>query len=330
MVIKLAAVGDTLLVGRVLQIFKEAHPTTELHWLVSNINKSVAVEFPEVDNFLVWDRKILSLPALLKKIRRECFDVVVDLEQWSRGTAILCGLSGVACRLGFDTPGQHRAFVFSQTKKKTFDHHEIDDFFGILSLIAPLKISRELSIKPSQTGFSEINVLAPFIKEKKMKVLIHPGCGEDGLPREWPISQYALLAHWLIKKFNAEIILTSGPEETHKTYQLNQLINGLGKNLGGKLSWPGLIALVGQVDLVISGNTGVMHIAAALKKKQVALHGPTDPKIWGPLNSQAVVIQSNCPDCPSLKLGYEYHSLDQSCMERITLEQVKAAISGLG
>ena len=150
-----------------------------------------------------------------------------------------------------------------------------------------------------------------------------------GRPREWPLSCYAVIAHWLIKKYGAKIVLTAGSDEIWKSRDLVRLLNGQAWDLGGKLSWPATISLVKQMDLVLSGNTGVMHVAAALKKDQVALHGPTDPRLWGPLNPRAKILQSSCPRCPCLRLGFEYHTFDQSCMAKIDVEEVKTAIARL-
>ena len=87
--------------------------------------------------------------------------------------------------------------------------------------------------------------------------------------------------------------------------RLNQLLRGAAVNVGGRLSWKQVESRSWRkVDLVISGNTGVMHIAAALSKKQVALHGPTNPMIWSPLNSKAVVVSSPCRRVPCLKIGF--------------------------
>ena len=163
--------------------------------------------------------------------------------------------------------------------------------------------------------------------QPQLRVLIHPGCGADGLPREWPLARYAELAEWLLTTHNAQILISGGPEEKHKTAELTRRLKGEAIDVGGKLSWNGVISLVNLVDLVISGNTGVMHIAAALRKKQVALHGPTDPLLWGPINPNAIVIQSSCPVCPSLRLGFEYHRKNQSCMALIGAEEVKAAVT---
>jgi ADP-heptose:LPS heptosyltransferase len=329
LVIKLAAVGDTVLVNHVLSVFRQAHADVEIHWLISPINQAIARLCPAVDRFFIWSGGVKALPALVRSLRRERYDAVCDLEQWSRGTALLSYFSGAPVRLGFDTPGQHRAALFTMSYVKKFDQHEIDDFYSVLSLLGPLPRDHDVTLPvPSDSAERFVALgLSDFLSSKKLKVLIHPGCGGDGLPREWPLSSYAVLGHWLLKYKDAELILTSGPEETAKPIQLNKLLKNSAVNVGGRLSWLDLVALIDKVDLVISGNTGVMHLAAALSKRQVALHGPTNPQLWGPLNANAVIVSSSCPQCPCLKLGFEYHAADQSCMALIDVETVKEAVA---
>jgi heptosyltransferase-2 len=65
-----------------------------------------------------------------------------------------------------------------------------------------------------------------------------------------------------------------------------------------------------------------MHLAAAIGIPQIALHGPTNSVQWGPLNSNAVVIRTSCPECPCLDLGSEYHRTDGYCMAQISVDEV--------
>lgn len=332
LIIKLAAAGDTVLLGAVLKSFRQAHPHASIDWLVSPINYPIAKLFPVADRLIVWTGGMAGLFSLVWKICSNRYDAVCDVDQWARGTALLAFLSGAPIRVGFRTEGQYRDGLFTDIFEKRYDQHEIFDFYGLLERLGPLARTTDLTIPVTEAGEAECMLQAPFLFDARrggLRVLVHPGCGADGGPREWPIGNYGVLSHWLIKRYNAQIVLTSGPEERKKTLQLNRLLDGAAQDVGGKMSWEGLIALVFHADLVISGNTGVMHIAAALKKKQVALHGPTNPLLWGPMNERAKVVQTRCPKCPCLKLGFEYHAADQSCMAQIDVEDVKTAVSGL-
>jgi ADP-heptose:LPS heptosyltransferase len=141
--------------------------------------------------------------------------------------------------------------------------------------------------------------------------------------------KYGVLIHWLQKKFSAQIFLSGGPEEKKKTSDLNRLIGGSAFELAGALSWEGTTSLLNHIDLVVSGNTGIMHLAAAKQKKQVALHGPTNAAVWGPLNPNARNVITSCSRCPCLKLGFEYHTAPLDCMNMIEVDQVKEAVSSL-
>jgi heptosyltransferase-2 len=233
-------------------------------------------------------------------------------------------------RIGFDTPGQYRAGLFTHPIRKRADRHEIEEFFALVEPLIGFSSDRQLDLPESDFGRLQVEEgLAKSLKTSALKIVLHPGCGADGLPREWPLENYAVLGHWLIAQYKAALFLTAGPEEKIKTQRLNKLLNGRATDLGGRLNWEGTVSLLKRMDGVVSGNTGVMHVAAALHRPQVALHGPTNPVLWGPVNDKAVVVRSSCPSCPCLILGFEYHSTDGSCMARIGVEQVKQAFSQL-
>lgn len=332
LLIKLAAVGDTVILIPVIRALRKAMPEARIDWLVSKTNVGLAKTVPYVDTCHLWAGYSPAFMAgMIATLRREKYDAVIDFEQWARGTALIAFLTGAPVRLGFSTPGEHRGKLFTDTVKKEFHRHEIDDFFALASKLTPVEVDRRLELWETESGRNELRDLVSPVRSgrNERKVLVHPGCGADGRPREWPLERYALLANWLMNRHQARIFISGGPDERKKCAQLHRLLNGRAVNTGGTMSWEGTISLVGAMDLVISGNTGVMHVAAALGKPQVALHGPTNPELWGPLNDQAKVIASPCPLCPTLRLGFEYHRKDSSCMEQIDLEAVKNAVSAL-
>lgn len=90
LIIKLAAVGDTIILIPVLKSLREKFQSAEIHWLVSGINQSIAETVPYVNK--IWVAASFSpinLFHLISKLKKEQFDVVIDFEQWSRGSAIL-------------------------------------------------------------------------------------------------------------------------------------------------------------------------------------------------------------------------------------------------
>jgi ADP-heptose:LPS heptosyltransferase len=93
---------------------------------------------------------------------------------------------------------------------------------------------------------------------------------------------------------------------------------------------PSLVASLCQADLVVCGNTGVMHLAAGLGRPLIALHGPNPAAKWGPLApaqapGQARVLASSLPCSPCLSLGFEFGCALRPCMESIELRAVQDA-----
>lgn len=332
LVIKLAAAGDTVLMVPALRALRKNYPNAQIDWWVSPINAEIAQTNPFVDKFWVFAvTGIFRVVRIVLTLRKNNYDLVIDFEQWARGTAIVSFLIGAKYRVGFVTPGQYRDALYSKSIEKSTENHEVVEFLRLIPGADLQSLDKKLELWETEAGISQVNeVLSENnVDKSKLKILIHPGCGSDGGPREWPLVNYAVLGHWLLQKYGAQIFLTAGPEEVFKSQNLKKLLNGRALDLGGRLSWNGTISLLKKMDLVLSGNTGVMHIAAALAKPQIALHGPTNPKLWGPLNAKAHIIQSDCPSCPSLVLGFEYHDKYQNCMKRIEVDTLKKAVSAL-
>ncbi|MGQ0720851.1 MAG: glycosyltransferase family 9 protein [Candidatus Eiseniibacteriota bacterium] len=332
LVIKLAAAGDTVLLVPTLRALRRRFPAAHIHWLVSPVNEELARTVPYVDGWTAWDGRFGSLAKLVAQLRDLRFDVALDFEQWARGSALLAFLSGAPVRLGFDTPGQSRAGLFTRACPKSSGRHELLEFLSVASLLAEVDLDTTLELWETEAGRAELQRATDghdWEAERGPRIVLHPGCGTDGAPREWPLDRYAELGSWLERTRGARLFLTGGPDEVEKTDRLARALHGRALDLGGGLSWPGTISLVRRVDLVVSGNTGIMHVAAALAKPQVALHGPTNPLLWGPRNPRARVLQADLPAGPSLVLGFEYRPEDRDCMRTIRLEQVTDAVGAL-
>lgn len=322
LIIKLAAFGDAVVLVPALRALRAALPDAQIDWLDTPVNHAMAARVPYVNQTRTLKSfHPLALWTLARQLRAERYDAVIDLEQWSRGSALLAWYTGAPIRLGFEVKGQHRRAGFTHTLLKRFQQHERDDFWDLISMMTPLSGVRDLEMWETPAGIKEAESLAPEFSAGGTIVILHPGCGHDGLPREWPLSFYAHVAKGLAAKRPIRCIITGGRDDAAKAAALAAHLPG-SECLAGRLSWDATISLIRRATLVISGNTGVMHIAAAWNIPQIALHGPTDVRLWGPINPNATVISSRCPECPCLKLGFEYHTRNGSCMAQITEAEV--------
>lgn len=332
LVIKLAAMGDTVLLIPSLRALRKQFPSSVIWMIDTAINEEVVAMVPQyVDVPMRFEigkamRDPLYFIRFIRHLRKQQFQVVVDFEQWSFVTAIISALSGATFSIGFKIPGKLRHLLYSQSYVRSQQHHEAQN---MADLMIPLGIGHVDLVLELPVALPAVEMIQRQLDDHGWKlsqtiVVVHPGCGSHGFPREWPLDSYRLLCQSLHNEVHPFFIFTgSGPEE-ELTFALSQNCSYQSMRWNGR-SLSHLIALLSLADLVISGNNGVMHLAAALQRPQIALHGPTNAVKWGPINPYAVVIQSSCPGCPCLDLGYEYHRTDGYCMAQITVEEVIAA-----
>jgi lipopolysaccharide heptosyltransferase II len=336
LVIKLAALGDTVLLIPSLRALRQRFPSSIIWMIGTSINEELVGMFPQYVNEFVRLEigKVLRDPfyfiRFIHRIRKQRFEIVIDFEQWSFVSAIISALAGAYYTIGFKISRKLRHVVYSKSFVRQSEKHEADNMACLLSPLGVKSVSTrlELPVLPSSLEKVKQLLFQAGWTEHQQLIIVHPGCGAHGFPREWPLESYRSLCQRLQMKFHPFFIFTGSTSEERLTTSLvrsfpQQSIvwneRGLNK----------LIALLSLAHLVVSGNNGVMHIAAALQKPQVALHGPTNSRKWGPLNPKAVVIRSSCPDCPCLDLGFEYHRTDGFCMEQISVEEVFQAAKKL-
>ncbi|MGB2868049.1 MAG: glycosyltransferase family 9 protein [Bacteroidota bacterium] len=336
LLIKLAALGDTVLVVPAMRAIRTAFPRAHVAMIVTSINADVVNLFPRyVDQSIDFQvGRVLRNPRyffrLVNTIRNSHFDAVVDFEQWSSITPIITALSNAPVRVGFRTSRPVRHLLYTRSYPRHEDLHEAENFLGLLSTIGIHSHSPALELPVNAEKRKEVSaeLVAGGWKKGRRLVVIHPGCGVHGYPREWPVERYRELCTRLLARNNVLFVFTAGKGEE----RLQDELVGYFPNDSFRWTAPGLdrlIALLSAADLLVSGNNGIMHLGAALGINQVALHGPTNAAKWGPLNRHATVVRSSCPDCPCLNLGFEYHRTDGYCMAQISVDEVYDAAQRL-
>jgi ADP-heptose:LPS heptosyltransferase len=332
LVVKLAALGDTILLIPTLRFLRQRFPHAEVVMLGTSINAALVKLFPQyVDRFIFLEvRKALINPVYsfsrLRLLRSEQFDIAFDFEQWTHVTPIILGLARTPLRVGFMTKAPLRHLLYTHFYERDYNKHECENFLSVLMLLGIHETAPQLELPVDLHLVTDVKQkLAEYgWKQGQHIIIVHPGCGAHGFPREWPLSSYKKLCSRLIGQYNAFIVVSGSPNEQHLTTEL------AGSFPQNSCAWNDsslerFIALVSISRLSISGNNGAMHLFAALKIPQIALHGPTNKNKWGPINPNAIVIESTCPGCPCLDLGFEYHRTDGFCMAQILVDEVYAA-----
>jgi ADP-heptose:LPS heptosyltransferase len=331
--IKLAAIGDTVLLVPALRELRRRWPGAEIGFLGTAVNRDLIGEFPQyVNRFFELDvsrarRDPLYLPRFVRELAAGGWEVGIDFDPWINLTPVLLRLSGAPVRVGFRTPSRVRHRLYTHTEPRERDSHESVNF---------LRLLRPLGIEPPAPVL-ELPVDRTLLPEVRATwkragwngtdpvLLIHPGCGHAH-PRAWPLPRYRELCQRLAGSRTSPFFVFTGAGSERALAEVLAAEHP-GRSLAVcDAPLRELDAHLASADVVLSGNTGIMHLAAALGRPQVVLDGPNDAAKWGAINDRAVEVRSTCPECPCLDLGFEFHRTDGFCMEQIPVDTVFSAV----
>ena len=318
------ALGDTLLFSAALQDVRLAYPDARLTHICTGQNLAAAEVIAGADDRLLID---LTRPlATLRLLRAQAFDVLLDFTSWQRLTAFYTMLAGSSYTVGFQTAGQHRSRAYDRTVLHRNDRHELANLH---SLAASSGLDKAASAQqPCLAGWSGSH---PYLHMPDV-VVFHPwASGQRSWLREWPAERWIALATRL-RKASTLFLITGGPADRARAEALVASLVAAGMNAEAFISPDGLRTLtlvLRDAALVVSVNTGVMHLAAIAGAPTIGLSGPTSNVRWGPVGPQAIGLQASGNDCGCLNLGFEFDRNAEDCMERIGVEEVVDAAGKL-
>lgn len=337
LVIKLSALGDSILLIPTLRALKARYPRARVTVVCTPINEVVFRNTPYIDRLIVAKVGALArAPWGLWRLFKDepSFDVALDFDQWTRLSPLIGYASGARWMAGFKTPGQGRHYLYDVPVAHTRARHEIDCFLDILAVLDPAKAfpaadrSLEFMVSGSDHASAQ-DVLARAGVAGAPFVVFHPETPAHGRQRQWPPASFVEVGKAIIDRYPGMKVVISG---TRQDMEQNGVIAqqiGAGALVLPPVPFMTFAAVLSRARAMVCGNTGVMHLACALGIPLVALHGPTDPRKWGPSSPNAVCISSSLPCSPCLYLGFEYGCTENRCMRSILPVPVIAALAEL-
>ena len=308
-------IGDTLLAASIVPDLKRAFPFARLVAFISKANRGVISLLDGFDEVVVVPiTRPLAAAAIM---RRYSLDVLIDIGQWARISALISRVARARFTVGFKTPRQWRHFAFDAVVEHSPVLHEIDNFRSLL---------RGVGLTGHSLPRFEPALLADIrTPSEHSYVVLHPwASGYRSELREWPEDRWTQLAN-LVLEWGHDIVVTGGPEDAGRAAALVDRIGGGARvsSLAGKTSLRDTAVVLGRAAAVVSVNTGIMHLAALLGAPVVALHGPTNANRWGPVGSTAAVVGPG-PESGGgfLNLGFEYPRFPPDCMGQISVMAV--------
>jgi ADP-heptose:LPS heptosyltransferase len=322
------ALGDTLLFSGPLQDLRAALPAAHITHICMKQNLAAAEIIPGADARLLID---VTRPwEAIPRLRAQRFDVLLDFTVWQRLTALLtlCSRSGYTA--GFDTPGQHRSRAYDRSVEHRRDRHELENHRALLAGCG-------LPLPPAQPHepavLLEAPAIRPFPDEPNLVVFHLWASGQRSWLREWPEERWTELAQRLTTQLEAPLfIITGGPADRERSEAFAARLRTAGLRAQPFVSPDGfrsLTDILRRARLLVSVNTGVMHLGAVAGAPTISLNGPTAEHRWGARGRCVANVQPADGSGGYLHLGFEFDGQDETVMQRIAVDQVAEACASL-
>lgn len=305
------ALGDTLLSSALLIDIRKHYPTSEIICFLPTTSSAAASLLPEIDKIVYVD---LGAPVrTVREMRRWGLDLILDVTPWPRLTAFYSAASGAKVKVGFRSPNQHRHWNYDIVAEHSADRHEVENYRELL---------RALGLDPKAQPRIAAAPSAKNVKRRR-EVVFHPWASGDraGL-REWPMERWIQLA-FRLRSADVTILLTGGPNDVARSAGLQEALIAFGvptESLSG-LNLKAVATRLQSVDLVVSVNTGLMHLAAIAGAPTVSLNGPTAAHRYGPVGPRVASVGPKHGG-GFLHFGFEFRGNPTDTMLQIEVEDV--------
>jgi ADP-heptose:LPS heptosyltransferase len=317
LIIKLRAVGDVVLSTIVTKNLRLAYPGAEIHYLTEPASAEVLLHNRYVDRTLVYRKRTMSGWALIRMVRRERYDVVIDLFGNPR-TALVTRLSGARIRAGFRFRG--RAYAYTVVAEPRGDRVHNTQF----NLDALIALGIEIQDRNIYFGYGpeDVSFINSFLTDStRPLVCINQGGG--WYTKRWGREKFAALADRVAEEFGARIILAWGPGEQKEVEELRGLMKQEAI-IPPPTNLPQLGAMLARCALMITNDSGPMHIGAAVGVPVLGIYGPTNPALQGPYGDRHAVVRNESLDC--LGCNYTQCPIGHPCMLELDVEDVMLAL----
>jgi len=309
LIIRLSSLGDIVLTQPVAASLRYHYPAATIDFVTKPQYTELVSLFKEVDTVIEWKNYFDSK----SQIQGKKYDIVLDLHK-KLSSYLIAKLCSAKRKISYNKKHFLRyAIVHKWTKKSIYS--TLDLYYSAFQ-----KISLEpIYQKPRLAAQVKLD-LTPL---KSLKVAIFPGATYP--TKCFPVEKLAALIQLMKQNWNLEIYLNGSKNEKKICGQLYKQIDASSKiNLCGKQNLAELVYFVADMDVVISNDSGPMHLAAALGKKQIAFFGSTTTRLgFRPLNDKAIVFQTILPCQPCTLHGRKKCPLNHfKCMENIDINVV--------
>jgi len=335
LIVKLSAIGDVIHTLPALNAIRKHYPHASITWLVEEDAALLVQEHKALDRVLVSKRKrwlkalrsssflntINEIYGFIKALRDTRYDMILDFQALLK-SGILIAIARGRRKIGFGKGLEHmeHSYIFLNERIPAvgMEIHALSRGMMLLHAVGIPTNEVEYKLPVSDHDRKEIDELMELhgINGVKSLIAINPVAKWE--TKLWPNKKFAELADMLIDQYDMKIVFTGGIKDYSIIQSITSSMKGRAINFAAKTTLTELAALYEKAALVISTDTGPMHLAAAMGTPVVALFGPTAPWRTGPYGPGHHVIKAELECSPCFKRRCE----TTDCMYQISVMQV--------
>ncbi len=341
LIVKLSAIGDVIQTLPMLEALKRQFPRAHIDWVVEEDASTLLLSHPMINRVIIsrrksWLQKVLKpgeswktlqeMGRFVRELRNQHYDWIIDNHGIFK-SGLLVLLSRGRRKIGFQAStgiADEGSYFFTHERYKplSIERHALERY---LNLVSQMGVQVEQTDLRFPVPVDSLKQAEALLRQKgfgsRPLVVLHPVAKWE--TKQWPAENFARLISALAQE--NIVAITGSPQDEGPVREILHQMGGESVkvlNLVGKTSLMELAGIFSVSDLVLSPDTGPMHLAAAVKAPLIALFGPTAPWRTGPYGNNPRIIRKGLPCSPCFKKKCR----TMECMNSISVEEVLAAV----
>ena len=323
--IKPSSLGDIVHAMPTCAAIRRASPKARLTWLVKRAWQGLVERIDGVDRVWPVESTLTGWLSQVSLLRAERFDLVVDLQGLFRSAAI-GWLSGSPLLVGFANGREGSPWFYSRrVPVPQLEMHAVDRYLLVAKAVGAVESGTpEFRFRIPQADHDEVDRLLgrSGVTPGMSWVAMNPSARWP--TKRWPAASFAEVADRLQQEGCGAVVMIGGPDERADVAAVSGMMKTPAIDLAGATTVGLLPALLSRASLLITNDSGPMHVAAAVGTPVVALFGPTSAVRTGPYGVGHHVLAGKVPCSPCFSRTC-HNTLPLECLRTVSPEQVLAA-----
>lgn len=308
LIIRFSSIGDVILTTPLIRCLRVKFPTAQIDFLVKKEFSVVLSRNPHISNIIAFDKNAGSgeLSRIRKVVHINRYSHILDIQKNIRSIFIASGsgalVSGFSKKLlARDLLIRFGINIYKEIKPVYLRYFEAAETLGVVY------DERGTEVFPSESDALNVEDTLKQINIPSGMPFLAVAPGAQWANKRWTNAGYAASADTFCMQTGAYTVLIGGPGDVEICKQVQSLMKTPSLNLAGKLNLMGSAALLGKAAMVLTNDTGMLHMAQAMKRPVVAVYGPTTRELGffpQPENSRVAETDISCRPCTQKGLQY--------------------------